>query len=90
MRETIHTTRVFTPFGGGYLPEDHGPPLELSKGWGRWPLVLVVLLLVVTTVGAAIMATGRTYAAVPALWKQDPPVIFMKANDGYGARELLF
>lgn len=90
MRETIHTTRIFTPFGGGYVAEDHNPPFELSKGWGRWPLLLVASLLTVTTIGAALMATGRTYAAAPGQWKQDPPVVFMKANDGYGVRELLF
>ena len=86
MRETKHSIQLFTPFGAGYIPEDHGhdPPLDHSKGWGRWPMALVAVLLCATTAAAAVMATGRTHAPVPALWKQGAPNIFTKAPDGAG------
>jgi hypothetical protein len=92
MRDTTHSDRIFMPLGGSYVLEDHGPgpPPEHSKGWGKWPMMLIVLLLGATTAAAAIMATGRTHAPVPELWKQSPPAVFMKAPDGYGLRELLF
>lgn len=92
MREPNNIIRIFDPFGGGYTPEDHGrgPPLEHTRGWGRWPLALIALLLGITTAGGAILAATRTHAPVPELWKQNPPAFFMKTSDGYGLRELLF
>jgi hypothetical protein len=88
-----HKFQVFTPFGGSYVPEDRerDPPLDRTTGRSRWPMALIAFLLCITTAAAAaVMATGRSRAPVPELWKQNPPILFNKWPDGAGHRELLF
>jgi hypothetical protein len=94
MKDPKYSFPIFTPFGGGYIPEAHGhvPPSEHSKGWGKWPMVAVALLLGITTAAAAVIATSRSVTPIPALWTQTqkPPAIFLKAPDAEDFRVLLF
>ena len=92
MSETKQRFQIFTPLGGGYVSENHShdPPPDYSKGWSRWSMAIIALLLCATTAAAAIMATGRGHAPIPELWKQSPPSMFNKTPDGASYRELLF
>ena len=59
MRDSIHSTQVVTPFGSGYVPEDHGrgPALEepRKRSRGKLAMVLTVALFGATTAAAAIV-----------------------------------
>ncbi|MEI8153709.1 MAG: hypothetical protein WCG92_19265, partial [Hyphomicrobiales bacterium] len=81
MPQTIHTTQVVTPFGGGYVPEDHGSEPAVKEPRGR-PGAKVAILLTIAlfgaTTAAAITASNRDCAPVPKLWHQNPPSILMK------------
>jgi hypothetical protein len=97
MSKTIHSTQIVTPFGSGYVPEDHSldrgavPALEEpSKRKGGLAIVLTVALFGATTAAAAISASSRNCAAVPKLWQQNPPSILMKLPGYYGLDESLF
>ena len=59
MHPTIHSTQVVTPFGSGYVPEDHGrgPPRQEP------PSRLRAVMAVVFTVG---LISGATAAAITA------------------------
>ena len=97
MSKTIHSTQIVTPFGSGYVPEDHGldngprPALEEPrKRGGRLAIALTVALFGATTAAAAISASSRNCASVPQLWQQNPPSILMKLPGYYGPDEALF
>lgn len=92
MQDPQYGFPIFTPFGGGFVPEGRSPvpPAEHSKGLGKWPVVAVALLLGVTTAAAAVMATSRSVAPGPALWTQNPPAIFSKSPNAQDFRILLF
>jgi hypothetical protein len=81
---TIHSTQVVTPFGSGYVPEDHGNTAALqepaNRSWIRLAVVMTVALFAATTAGA-ITASSRTCAPVPKLWLQPDPTILMKLPD---------
>ena len=98
MTKTIHSTQIVTPFGSGYVPEDHSPdhgpgaaPEEPTKRPGaRLAIVLTVALFGATTAAAAISASSRSCSSVPKLWQQNPPSILMKLPGYYGPDEALF
>ena len=97
MTKTVHSTQIVTPFGSGYVPEDHGsdhgpgPALEEpSKRGARLAIVLTVALFGATTTAAAISASSRNCSPVPKLWQQNPPSILMKLPGYYGSDEALF
>jgi hypothetical protein len=63
----IHTTQVFSPFGGGYVPENHGPGPALGgleepslSGWAR----ILGALLVITSIAAAFTTTHGVAAGL--------------------------
>jgi hypothetical protein len=95
MSKTIHSTQIVTPFGSGYVPEDHAldygasPALPRKRG-GRLAIALTVALFGATTAAAAISASSRNCAAVPKLWQQNPPSMLMKLPGYYGLDEPLF
>jgi hypothetical protein len=94
MTKTIHSTQVVTPFGGGYVPEDHGPGPALDeprkRSGGRIAIVLTVALFGATTAAAAITASSRNCAPVPQLWHQTPPSILKQLPGAFGPDEILF
>ena len=94
MTNTIHSTQIVTPFGTGYVHEDHGPGLALKEPrkqpGARWAIVLTVALFGATTGAAAISASSRNCSPVPKLWEQNPPSILMKLPGYYGPDEALF
>ena len=94
MTDPIHRTQIVTPFGTGYVHEDHGPVPALedpSKRQRAWlVIVLTVALFGATTAAAAISASNRTCSPVPKLWQQTPPSLLMKLPGYYGPDELLF
>jgi hypothetical protein len=96
MSKTIHSTQIVTPFGSGYVPEDHRldqgpvPALEPSKRGGRLAIALTVALFGATTAAAAISASSRNCASVPKLWEQNQPSILMKLPGYYGPDESVF
>ncbi len=94
MTETIHSTQIVTPFGTGYVHEDHGPGLALAERKKRpgagLAIFLTVALFGATTAAAAISASKQNCAAVPKLWQQAPPSILMKLPGYYGPEEALF
>jgi len=83
-------TDSITPFYRAAAPgdRDHDPP-QSGKDRSRWPMAVVALLLFVTTT-AAVLATTRTHAPTPQLWKQSTPGLFTRVPDGPEFRELLF
>jgi len=97
MSKTVHSTQIVTPFGSGYVPEDHSPdrgPVpaleEARKRRGGLAIVLTVALFGATTAAAAISASSRNCGSVPKLWQQNPPSILMKLPGYYGLDESLF
>jgi len=98
MTSTIHNTQIVTPFGSGYVPEDHGserglvPALEepTKRPGAGLAIVLTVALFGATTAAAAISASSRNCASVPKLWQQNPPSILMKLPGSFGPDEALF
>jgi hypothetical protein len=96
MRHSIHsidTTQIYTPFGGGYMHENHGdgPALgDASTGVGtRWAGLIGALLIGATTAAAALTATHRS-SQVPKLWLTNQPPILMKLPDAVYFEELVF
>ena len=94
MRDSIHSTQVVTPFGSGYVPEDHGrgPALEEPRKRSRtkWAMVLTVALFGATTAAAAITASNRNCAPVPKLWQQSQPSILLKLPGSFGFEDALY
>ena len=94
MRDSIHSTQVVTPFGSGYVPEDHGrgPALDEPKKWSRTKLaiVLTVALFGATTAAAAITASNRNCAPVPKLWQQSQPSILLKLPGSFGFEDAVY
>jgi hypothetical protein len=94
MTNTVHSTQIVTPFGNGYVHEDHGPGLALDEPKKRpgagLAIVLTVALFGVTTAAAAISASKQNCAPVPKLWHVTPPSLLMKLPGSYGPDEALF
>jgi hypothetical protein len=94
MRQTTHTTQVYTLFGGGYVHEAHGrgPALgqESKYSRGKWVLLLIALVFGATTAAGAITATSRSRTAAQDLWKQNPPSILTKLPGSFGFEESLY
>ena len=94
MRDSIHSTQVVTPFGSGYVPEDHGrgPALDEPKkrSKGKWAIVLTVALFGATTAAAAITASSRNCAPAPKLWQQSQPSILLKLPGSFGVEDALY
>jgi hypothetical protein len=97
MSKTIHSTQIVTPFGSGYIPEDHRPDHgsvpaleEPRKRGGRLAIALTVALFGATTAAAAISASSRSCTSVPKFWEQNQPSILMKLPGYYGPDEALF
>ena len=88
MTKTIHSTQIVTPFGTGYVHEDHGPVPALCEPRKRpgagLAIALTVALFGITTAAAAISATHSNCGAVPKLWQQTPPSLLMKLPGYYG------
>jgi hypothetical protein len=82
MHRTTHDTQVYSPFGGGYVAEEHGGGFAFDEGKknassGKLALVLVALLVGATTAGAAITVT-RNQATEASLTRQTLPSFQMK------------
>jgi hypothetical protein len=94
MTQPIHSTQIVTPFGTGYVHEDHGPGTALEEPrkqpGARLAIVLTVALFGATTAAATISASSRNCASVPQVWQQNPPSILMKLPGYYGTDEMLF
>ena len=94
MRDSIHSTQVVTPFGSGYVPEDHGrgPALDEPRKPSRakWAIVLTVALFGATTAAAAITASNRNCAPVPKLWQQSQPSILLKLPGSFGFEDAVY
>ena len=93
MTQTIHSTQIFTPFGSGYVHEDHGAVASLKepkkRSGGRIAIGLSVALFGATTAAAAIAASNRNCSPVPKLWQQTPASI-LKLPRAFGHDEMLF
>ena len=68
MRHTIHTTQVYTLFGGAYLPEQHGYSdsslCEARTGAGtKWAMMIGALLIGATATALATSAPSRIRAS---------------------------
>jgi len=78
MASILHNTQIVSPFGSGYVPEDHGsgrgliPALEepTKRPGAGVAIVLTVALFGATTAAAAISASSRNCASVPKLWRK--------------------
>jgi hypothetical protein len=94
MTETIHSTQIVTPFGTGYVHEDHGPWPALGQSKKRpgsgLAIVLALALFGATTAVAALSASQQRCAPGPESWQQTPPSLLMKLPGYYGPTEALF
>jgi hypothetical protein len=97
MSKTIHSTQIVTPFGSGYVTEDHrlhhGPVAALEeprKRGGKMAIALTVALFGASTAAAAISASSRSCTSVPKFWEQNQPSILMKLPGYYGPDDALF
>jgi hypothetical protein len=88
-----HTTQVFTPFGSGYVPENHGqsriPGYEKKASGAKWMVVVGALLFGATTVGAVTTAR-RSYPSIPKLWYQPAPSMLINLQDVARLEQSLF
>lgn len=93
MRASTHTTQVYSVFGSGYVPEDHGHGVALKESGNplreKWTITLVAFLCVAVTAGA-IAAVNQTRAPPPDLWKQATPTFILNLPGGYGVEQALF
>jgi hypothetical protein len=94
MTEPIHSTQIVTPFGTGYVHEDHGAVPTLAEprkpaGTGL-AIFLTLAIFGATTAAAAISASKQNCAAIPKLWQQTPPSTLMNLPGYYGPAEALF
>jgi hypothetical protein len=79
------TTKVFTPFGSGYVAEAHGSgnlgyEPKAKRSTAKWIAVVGVLLLGATTAGA-VTAAKRSQPSAPKLWLQPSPAILKNLAD---------
>ena len=90
---SIHTTQIFTPFGGGYMHENHGfgPALgdATTRPRTKWAVLIGALLIGATTTAVALTAT-RWSSPVPNLLLTNQPTILMKLPDAVYFEELVF
>jgi hypothetical protein len=90
---SIHTTQIFTPFGGGYMHENHGLGPALGDATTRvgpkWAVLIGALLIGATTTAAALTAAHRR-SPVPKLWLTNQPTIVMKLPDAVYFEEPVF
>ena len=93
MTQTIHSTQIVTPFGTGYVHEDHGPPPALEQPrkqpGARIAIVLTVALFGAMT-AAATSASHQNCSSVSTFWQQNPPSILKKLPGAFGPDEMLF
>ena len=91
MHPTIDSTQVVTPFGSGYIQEDHsGAPLQ-KQPQTRSRTILALVLTVALFGGAtaaAITATNREGA--PGSLQQNLPSILGKLPGSVGFEEALY
>jgi hypothetical protein len=93
MHHSIYTTQIFTPFGGGYVHENHGlgPALEdaTTRAGIKWPVLIGAVLIGATTTAGALTVAHRS-SPVPKLWLTNQPTILMKLPDALYFEELVF
>jgi hypothetical protein len=94
MTKTIHSTQIVSPFGTGYVHEDH-TPVPALKDARKQPgallaIVLTVALFGVTTAAATLSASNRNCSSAPQTWQQNQPSLLMKLPGYYGPGEALF
>ena len=93
MRQTIYTTQVFSLFGGVYVPEYHDPDAppkhERNGAGGKWPAVILGLIIGATTAAGAFTAT-RHITARPNLTQQSQPTILLKLPGGFGVDDAIY
>jgi hypothetical protein len=91
MHPNIHTTQVVTPFGSGYVHEDHvaGSPQQQSQTRSRAILAIgLTVALFSGATAAAITATNHTCA--PASAQANLPSILGKLPGSVGFEESLY
>jgi hypothetical protein len=91
MRPTIHSTQVVTPFGSGYVHEDHsGGPLQKQPQTRSMAILAMALTAALFggATAAAITTTNRD-CAVGTL-QQTPPSILGKLPGSVGFEEALY
>jgi hypothetical protein len=79
--QTIHSTQVVTPFGSGYVPENHGvspvPTKPTNPPCAKLVIVIAAALFAAAMAGA-IAASSCASSPVSKLWLQTEPTILMK------------
>ncbi len=93
MTQTIHSTQIVTPFGTGYVHEDHGPVPALEEHWKRSGAQIAIALTVAlfsAMTAAAIAASHQNRSSVSTFWQQNPPSILKKLPGAFGPDEMLF
>jgi hypothetical protein len=91
MHPTIHSTQVVTPFGSGYVHEDHGSDPRRKGANTRSRTILAVVLTVGLfggATGAAITATHR--GCTSGSLQQNLPSILGKLPGSVGFEEALY
>ena len=94
MTRTIHSTQIVSPFGTGYVHEDHSPVPGLKEPRKQrgalLAIVLTVALFGATTAAATLSASNRNCSPAPQTWQQRQPSLLMKLPGYYGSDEALF
>jgi hypothetical protein len=91
MHPTIHSTQVVTPFGSGYVHEDHRPGSLQKQSSTRSKTIAAIVLTVALFGGAttaAITATNRNCTPVSA--QVNLPSILGKLPGSVGFEEALY
>jgi len=92
--KTIHSTQIVSPFGTGYVHEDHRPiPALKARGKQRGALLaiaLTVALFGATTAAATLSASNRNCLSAPQTWQPGQPSLLMRLPGYYGPDMALF
>jgi len=92
MRPTIHSTQVVTPFGSGYVHEDHNNVPEGKQPSHQCQAVLAIVLTVAllgVTTAAAISTSSRDCSPVTAQGGNMPSILG-KLPGSIGFEEALY
>ncbi|MEA2978650.1 MAG: hypothetical protein QOF09_473 [Alphaproteobacteria bacterium] len=93
MEQTTNSTQVYSPFGSGYVPEDHDP--DLVNGPEPSPrkravLFLVSALALSTAAGAIAATTWNRMNSPEQVWTQEAPSSVLKLPGGFGVDDAIY